>query len=227
MAKFGWAYINCSGASSDQTHGPAYSIQYVTSSAATSTTGSGYLTYHTGSATGFSVSTLILSGNMIITGTLSASVYNYENITIIDATGSTYFGNTDDDIHMRTGSLVVSNQAGTHILSASVGQKTVYVKGFAGNYTGVSTLSYAPVDGDYILGVTRGNYVTMSLPAPSSLNSGRVLLIKDEFKNRGTGSIFVTGAASGFLIDHASSYLMTGSNPAISLYSNGSNWFVF
>tara|TARA_R100000315_G_scaffold57410_1_gene32049 strand:- start:866 stop:1069 length:204 start_codon:yes stop_codon:yes gene_type:complete len=67
----------------------------------------------------------------------------------------------------------------------------------------------------------------MSLPAPSTNNTGRVLLIKDEFNNRGTGSIFVTGAASGFLIDHASSYLMTGSNPAISLYSNGSNWFVF
>ena len=119
MARFGWAFINCSGSASDQTHGPAYSVQYVTSSAATSTTGSAYFKYFTGSAAGFAVSTLVLSGNMIITGALSASRIHYEDITNIDATGSTFFGNTSDDMHERTGSLVVSLAGGRYILSAS------------------------------------------------------------------------------------------------------------
>jgi len=223
MAKFGWAYINCSGATDtgSGSAGPAYSLQFVTASGGGHTTGSTNLTFYSAS------NTMFLTGTMILTGTLSASHYHFDNITNIDATGSTYFGNTDDDVHIRTGSLVIANTSNQNILSASVGQKAVYVRGFAGHYTGVSAASYSVVDGDYILGVRRGNYVTMSLPAPSTNNTGRVLLIKDEFNNRGTGSIFVTGAASGFLIDHASSYLMTGSNPAISLYSNGSNWFVF
>ena len=223
MAKFGWAYINCSGATDtgSGSAGPAYSLQFVTKSGGGHTTGSANLTFYSSS------NTLFLTGAMILTGTLSASHYHFNNITNIDATGSTYFGNTDDDVHIRTGSLVVANTSDQNILSASVGQQTVFVRGFAGNYTNVLVASYAVAAGDYILGVQRGSYVTMSLPAPSTNNRGRVLLIKDEYANRGTGSIFVTGAASGFLIDHLDSYLMTGSNPAISLYSNGSNWFVF
>jgi hypothetical protein len=227
MAKFAWAYINCSGAADGSSAGPAQSLQFITSSTAQSTTGSMMLTFYTASAGGHQPSTLILSGNMVITGALSASVYNYENITIIDATGSTYFGNSNDDIHMRTGSLAVSNIAGNLILSTSIGEQATFVRGFGGNYWAVTALAYTVAAGDYLLGVQRGNYVTMSLPLPTTANKGRILLIKDEFPNRGTGSIYVTGAASGFLIDNLDSYLMTGSNPAISLYSNGSNWFVF
>ena len=221
MAKFGWAYINCSGSGDGSSTGPAHSLQFVTSSAAQSTTGSVNLRFFSSS------NTLYLTGTMILTGTLSASHYHFDNITNIDATGSTYFGDSNDDIHMRTGSLVVSTAAGNLILSTSYGQQAAYVRGFGGNYTNVATTPYTITNGDYILGIQRGNYVTMSLPAPTAGNKGRIFLIKDEFKNRGTGSIYITGASAGFTIDHSDSYVMSGSSPAISLYSNGSNWFVF
>lgn len=221
MAKFAWAYVNCSGSGGDadgSAAGPAQSLQFVTASDATSTTGSANLRFFSSS------NTLYLTGTMILTGTLSASHYHFNNITNIDATGSTFFGNTDDDMHVRTGSLLVSDQAGNLILSTSIDQEAVYVRGFGGNYTAVLSTPYTVTDGDYILGVQLGNYVTMSFPNAATV-AGRVYLIKDEFDTRGTGSIFITGSGGKF--DHELSYVMTGSSPAISLYSNGSNWFVF
>ena len=76
------------------------------------------------------------------------------------------------------------------------------------------------------MGVQKANYVTMSLPRASVSNRGQIYIIKDELNGRGTGSIYIT-ASGGSSIDNTDSYVMTGSNPAISLYSNGSNWFVF
>ena len=108
MANFGWAYVNCedTGGGSGQAAGPTGSLQFLTGANATS--GSAFLLYHTSSVSNFSPSTMILSGNLVVTGAVSASVFHYQDITEIDATGSTSFGNTNDDTHMRTGSLVVT-----------------------------------------------------------------------------------------------------------------------
>jgi hypothetical protein len=230
MAKFGWAYVNCSGAfdGGSGSAGPNGSLQFVTASGPGHTTGSVNLVYYTSSYGNYTANSMVLSGNLHVSGTISASFFHVKDIAIIDATGSTYFGDSNDDMHVRTGSLVVSNVAGNLILSTSIDEQATYVRGFGGNYWGVTALAYTVAAGDYLLGVQRGNYVTMSLPRPLPANKGRILLIKDEFPNRGTGSIFITGAGDhGFHIDNLVSYVMTGSNPAISLYSNGSDWFVF
>ena len=100
----GWAYVGCADFATGS--GPTGSVQY--KEAGTMITGSDHLIFYTASHGAHPPMSLILSGNMSITGTLSASVIKYENITVIDATGSTYFGNTSDDIHDRTGSLRVS-----------------------------------------------------------------------------------------------------------------------
>ena len=56
--------------------------------------------------------------------------------------------------------------------------------------------------------------------------SGAVLLIKDEVGHTDGTDITISADAPA-TIDGASNYVLTGSNPAISLYSNGANWFVF
>jgi len=234
MANFGWAYIDCdenqpgSGSS-----GPAHSIQFVTESGG-ATTGSAYLTYYTGSTTGGtpgrSGHTLYLTGTLIVTGAISASSYHIEDITQIGATGSTNFGNSNDDVHIRTGSLTlgkVGYTAANYILSASAHDESVRVRGFGAGYKQVNDATYIVQSADYILGIIKANTPTVKLPKPSGSNSGRMLVIKDEMPNRGSGSIFVTGSAPGFKIDNSSSFSMSGSHPAISLYSNGTNWYVF
>ena len=66
MAKFGWAYIDCSSAESGSA-GPSGSLQFMYADTG-QTTGSAYLTYYTASVLGYDPSTLILSGNFIATG---------------------------------------------------------------------------------------------------------------------------------------------------------------
>jgi hypothetical protein len=234
MAKFGWAYVDCADASDggSGSTGPAYSLQFLTSSGGGHTTGSAHLTYYTGSHSGVGSPghTLHLTGTLRVKGPISASSFHYENITVIGATGSTYFGNTNDDVHIRTGSLTVTKTGwGTsdYILSASAHDESVRVRGFGGEYYQLNGSSYIVQSKDYIIGVYEPNNVTINIPKPSGSNTGRLLIIKDERRNRGTGSITVTGSVSGFHIDMIDKYILTGSYPAISLYSNGSNWFVF
>ena len=230
MATFSWAYVDCDNNAGSGSAGPAHSIQFVTESGG-ATTGSAFLTYYTGSAvSGRTGHTMYLTGTLIVTGAISASSYHIEDITQIGATGSTNFGNTNDDVHIRTGSLTVAKVGwgvADYILSASAHDESVRVRGFGGEYTQVSATSYTVQSKDYIIGVSHPNTVTITLPGPSGSNAGRLVIVKDEYSSRGTGSILVTGSVGSTYIDGAVSYTMTGSLPAINLYSNGSNWFVF
>ena len=113
MARFGWAYVDCDGAADggSGSKGPPNSIQFVTGSGPSGghTTGSLNLTFVTGGVEGSSGTShiLYLTGTLIVSDTISASHYHISDVTEIDSTGSTYFGNTNDDLHVRTGSLSV------------------------------------------------------------------------------------------------------------------------
>jgi len=222
MAQFGWAYINCTDTSPDgNANGPSGSLQFMTGSGEGDSSGSANLRYLAGP------SNMFLTGNLFVSGTIEAN--NLDIITTnkveIDINGNTNFGDSNGDSHIFTGSLAVLSSS-TYILSASVDKQTTYVRGFAGNYTPVTSTSHTIGSGDYIIGVRHPNHVTMSVPAATGL-AGRVVLIKDEMVSRGTGSIRVTGSVAGITFDGSGVYILTGSNPAISLYSNGSQWFVF
>jgi len=219
---FGWAYVDCS--SSVSAYGPTGSIQYM--SGAGITTGSAKMMYHTTSVGGYQPSTMVLSGNLIVTGAVSASIFHFENVTRIDATGSTYFGNSNDDTHSRIGSLIVKNAAGVKVLSASIGDQAVHVRGLNVIYEAVTVTSYTASTPSYILGVQNSNNVRIEIPSASTYGSGTLLIVKDEAPTRAGTNIILTGSG-GYTFDNTPSYTLTGSMPAISLYSNGANWFVF
>jgi hypothetical protein len=230
MAQFGWAYIDCSdtGSVGSGSAGPPYSLQFVTESGG-ATTGSSMLTYYTASTYGYSESTLVLSGTLIVTGTISASTYHIEDIAIIDATGSTYFGDSGDDVHYRTGSFALwdANTTTPYLTSSAYSLQT-FVRGFGANYASVAA-DYTVRTQDHVIGCqTNNNNQTISLPSASIFGPGALLVVKDEV-DRGAYKITLTcsGLAATHTIDGESSYILTGSRPAISLYSNGTNWFVF
>jgi hypothetical protein len=134
MANFGWAYVNCEDTSSGNAsiYGPTGSILFLTGSQAAS--GSTRLVYYTASAAAehpYSDSTLVLTGTLIISGAISASTYHIEDIAIIDATGSTYFGDDQTDIHARTGSLELYNDSALYFKATSA----------TGELTGSGTLT--------------------------------------------------------------------------------------
>ncbi len=227
MANFGWAYVDCAdvGGGGGQAAGPTGSVQFLTGANATS--GSAHLLFFTASSGEHKPNTLVLSGNFTVTGAISASTIHYADVTHIDATGSTFFGDSIDDVHSRTGSLEIWSGT-TAILTASTYSQQTFVRGFGGNYTNVTSSHHTASTSDYILGVTTAGNIVITVPDPTVYSAGAVLVIKDEFATRGGFNIRLTRSVTDtYTFDGDAFYTLTGTMPAISIYSNGSNWFVF
>jgi hypothetical protein len=225
MGSWRWAYVDCT-ATGGQAAGPTGSLQYLTGSNASS--GSAKLLYYTASVGDLAASTMVLTGTLIVSGSLTASNYHIKNITEIDGTGSTFFGDSNDDIHVRTGSLLVgaSGAGSNYVLSASTYSSQTFIKGLGVNYTGVSATHHTTSTSTYIVGVTNVTDVEVRIHSASKCAAGAIILIKDEVASRGAYNITLT-ASHLETIDGGGTYVLTGTMPAISLYSNGSNWFVF
>ena len=240
----GWAYINCTAsAGGASATGPTGSIQFHTSGS--NMTGSRNLMYFTasrGGTPGGTTSTLVLTGAFIVSGAITASAYKIIDTDVIS--GSTIFGNDAGDIHLRTGSLnVVSGAVGAAwntgtepILTASALNRRVYVRSLAGRYQAVAsdTTASAALNADnqaLIYGFTAGTgtgKTGLRLLAPSVVGAGTVLVVKDQISGRPIGDkLTISGSGGGDTIDGSSYYQLTGNMPAINLYSDGSNWFVF
>jgi hypothetical protein len=68
------------------------------------------------------------------------------------------------------------------------------------------------------------------VPAADTVPTGLIWTIKDEVTARTGASNNITLTSSSpvqNLFDGAPTYILTGTMPAISIYSNGTNWFVF
>ena len=226
MARFGWAYVDCDDVT-DAATGPTGSVQI--HHAAGAFTGSAYLMYYSASGFGYNPNTLVLSGNLAISGAISASTYHIEDIAIVDATGSTYFGDSNDDTHLRTGSLIVTASNSDYILSASTATQKVHVRGFSGHYQRLTSTPFTSSNYNYLIGVAEDGAANIRIHSASVAGSGALMIIKDEVAARSGGtSLIHISASSGDTLDGASYYELDGTMPAISLYSDGHNkWFVF
>ena len=143
--------------------------------------------------------------------------------------GSTYFGNTNDDVHIRTGSFSVGRAGPGSVLQADQATLTTKVRGFAGRYRRI-TANGAISSGDYIIGCSGSGNQTIQLPSGSACLAGTHLLIKDEYKDRSASAkVFISASnhVAGYNIENRKFYVMVGTMPAINLYTDGTNWFVY
>ena len=217
MAQFGWAYIDCAdtGGSGGQAAGPTGSIQFLTGS--NSSSGSANFIFMTAS------NTLFVTGTLLVSGTISASSFIVNQTDTIS--GSTIFGNDDADTHQFTGSMFVGNK---HLVNAfqvlpAVSQSVTL--GMRHNYKSISSTGATSSTGDYIIGIGGSGDIEFRIHSASAHGSGAILVIKDETTTR-TGAITLS-ASSPNKIDNNGFYELSGTMPAISLYSNGAHWFVF
>jgi hypothetical protein len=224
MAGFGWAYIDCASSShaTGSASGPTGSVQCYSGDG--NSAGENSFVYIA------STNTLHLTGALNISGAISASSYHIKNVVNMDVSGSTYFGNTNDDVHQRTGSFAVGT-LGSHraLLKVDVSKLTTKVYGFAGRYrriTGNGGIS----SGDYVIGCSGSGNQTIQLPSGSACLAGTHLLIKDEYKDRSASAkVFISASnhVAGYNIENRKFYVMVGTMPAINLYTDGTNWFVY
>ncbi len=215
MAQFRWAYVDCAESETITIAGPTGSLQFLSTSSGV--TGSENLIFNTSS------NTLFLTGTLLVSGTISASAFVVNQTDTIS--GSTIFGNSNQDTHEITGSLFVGkvSEPSTFQVIPSLSQSITL--GMRHTYRTVSSTGLTSSTGDYIIGFGGSSNLEFRLLSASTYNSGAILVLKDEAVTR-TGAVTVSASAPN-TIDNNGAYVLTGSNPAISLYSNGANWFVF
>ena len=137
MAEFSWAYIDTEAVVT--VAGPTGSVQYRVADSAGHTVMSGTqnFVYHTAS------SLLAVTGNVEISGTLTANQYNInvidKTVTNLSASGDTIFGDTADDTHQFTGSVYVNGP-----LSAST---TISASAFYGDGSTLDNISTTSMSG--------------------------------------------------------------------------------
>jgi hypothetical protein len=213
MAQFGWAYVDCADAGT--VTGPTGSVLFITGSNAAS--GSTNLLFLTSS------NTLVLTGTLVIEGTITASSFVVDQTNTIS--GSTIFGNSTNDTHKITGSLFVGASASASTFTVNPTTNQSINSGVRVKYRTITSAGTSSTS-DYILGFGGSGALEFRIHSASAAGSGSILVFKDELSSR-TGAITLS-ASSGNTIDGSSHYEITGSSPAISLYSNGVNgWFVF
>lgn len=202
MGEFGWAYLSgaVTGIGADK------SIQYLTSYNG-ELTGSKNFTYNN------AASSLYITGSVIVSGTLSANTMDiiHTNVIELSSSGDSNFGNSSDDTHVFTGSVIIVSGA------------------LRSHYKKLTASSYTVAAYDRIVGVSSSAYTSITLPAAATAGIGRTLIIKDEFQlTRTDDNRIAVSASIGQTIDHAATYSITGDSPALTLYSDGvSKWFIY
>ena len=216
MAQFRWAYVNCENDAGVTVGGPTGSLQFLDVDA--TLTGSNSLVYQSASAT------LFLTGTLLVSGTISASNFVVNQTDTVS--GSTIFGNSDEDTHQFTGSVFIGNRHTVNTFQVLPALSQSITLGMRHTYRTIATSGITSSTGDYIIGFGGSGNLEFRLHSASVHNSGAILVLKDENSSRGASSVTIS-ASTGDTIDNNGAYILTGSNPAISLYSNGANWFVF
>lgn len=91
--------------------------------------------------------------------------------------------------------------------------------------TSVSDANYTALTSDYLISYSSlSTGRTITLYASSGM-TGRVLVVKDETGSAATNNITIDGNASE-TIDGATTYVLNRNYGSITIYCNGSNWFI-
>lgn len=206
------------GSGSASAQGPINSLQFNTGSGGMS--GSANLT--------FVDNTLFVTGNLVVSGTIEANTFEIISTTVteINQSGSTAFGDTNDDTHHFTGSLSVFSSS-TDLFAVDVENKSTKIKtGLTLNRVTI-TSNYSVLKSDYYVGIdtaTPSAPITASLPNANTLNSGQTFVFKDEGGSAGTYNIVIS-ASSGQTIDNQNKVILESSHASLTLYSDGATKF--
>ena len=198
--------------------GPVNSIQF--NSPHGDLAGSGNLTFSNG--------TMFVTGTLIVSGAIEANTFDIISTTIteIDQSGSTSFGDTNDDTHHFTGSLSVFSSS-TDLFAVDVENKTTKIKTGL-TYNRVSVVSdYTVLKSDYYIGINTASpsaIITASLPNANTLNDGQTFVFKDEGGSSNTYNIVIS-ASSGQTIDDQNKVILESPYSSLTIYSDGASKF--
>jgi len=146
----------------------------------------------------------------------------------ITTTGDSLFGNSIADTHVFSGSVEINND-----LETRAGSTLSVMGNIKFKYNHIVGNAWTVQDDDIIIGIDNTSAVTITLPTAIS-NQGRMLFIKDETNfsaetpdYREPSEAITISASSGQSIDDSPFYdIENGNYAAVTLYSDGSNWYI-
>ncbi|MHA2085003.1 MAG: hypothetical protein ACXABD_14690 [Candidatus Thorarchaeota archaeon] len=172
--------------------------------------------------------TLFVTGTLIVSGAIEANTFDIISTTVteINQSGSTAFGDTNDDTHHFTGSLSVFSSS-TDLFAIDVENKSTKIKtGLTFNRVSI-TSNYSVLKSDYYVGIdtaTPSAQITASLPNANMLNNGQTFVFKDEGGSAGTYNIVIS-ASSGQTIDNQNKVILESPHASLTVYTDGSTKF--
>jgi hypothetical protein len=200
----GLVVLTSSKGAGGEARGPIESLQF--HSGSNELSGSRNLTFD------FTSNELTLTGTLNISGAINANELNInvtnKSVINLDVSGSTKFGDTLDDIHEYTGSILIN---GTIVRDRQ----------------SITSTSFSVTSTNYFIAVqtnTIGALSTITLPAANTLKEGQSFVIKDEGGSADSHNIKVRTSASD-LIDNRTEIFIESPFGAINLYTNGTNKF--
>ena len=144
----------------------------------------------------------------------------------LDQSGSTSFGDTNDDTHHFTGSLSVFSSS-TDVFAVDVENKTTKIKTGL-TYNRITTTSnYNVLKSDYYVGIdtsTPTAIITASLPNASTLDNGQTFVFKDEGGGANNYNIVIS-ASAGQTIDSQNFVVLESPHASLTLYTDGVSKF--
>ena len=156
---------------------------------------------------------------LTVSGTINANQFNIDvinkNVINLDVSGSTKFGDTPDDTHQYTGSVLINGplvvNGGSVIMNRTVVSTTPFNAVSSSHFLAVQTAAIAEAS-------------TVNLPAANTLRNGQSFVIKDEQGTANANNINIV-ATGGNTIDGQVSVVIESPFGAINLYTNGSDKF--
>ena len=154
--------------------------------------------------------TLFVTGNIIVSGNVQAHTFDIiqTNLTEINSSGSTSFGNSSDDTHNFQGEYVKFNS------------------GLVLKRLRISSSQTITSD-DYYIGVdshTPSASVTITLPDAATLQNGQVYVFKDEGGKADQYNILINPSGSQ-KIDNQNQVVLESPYASLTLYCDGSSKF--
>ena len=198
--------------------GPINSIQF--NSGSGDLTGSNNFTFYN--------DTLFVSGTLIVSGGIEANTFDIISTTIteINQSGSTAFGDTNDDTHHFTGSLSIFSSS-TDVFAVDVENKITKINTGLTLKRVLITSNYTVLKSDYYIGVNTSSpsaQITASLPNASTLNNGQTFVFKDKAGSANSYNIVIS-ASSGQTIDNQNKVVLESPYSSLTIYTDGSSKF--
>jgi hypothetical protein len=158
-------------------------------------------------------------------GITLTSAGNYVTIAAAIPTWASAGGSGIDPIDFSGDPILVRNFAGSRPITLTESGGTITV-GYNNGYAATSGATYNATVDDRIIGVTNlAAAVTVNLPSATTYSAGDKLVIKDQTGSASVESITVDAFGTE-TIDGEPTYVINTDFGAVTLYTNGVNWFV-